>query len=208
MKRINRRHIITAEEVEKKILKIRGKDVILDRDVAKLYGVETKAINKAVKNNPNKFPEGYIISLKKNEKAALFDEPEENLLQFDAGADEPEENLLRFASLKHSTTMPKAFTEKGLYMLATILKGEKATATTLSIIETFGKTKEIVKTIKQIPMIKEDSPEYKKMVSKAGELVGDLITPEQLVQNEAEASIEFNLALVKFKYRIHKTVKQ
>ena len=54
--------IIMYEEVEKRVLTIQGKQVLLDRDVAELYGVETRGINQAVKNNPNKFPKGYIIA--------------------------------------------------------------------------------------------------------------------------------------------------
>jgi len=73
-----------------------------------------------VKNNQDKFPDGYIIFLEKDEK-------EEVIKNFD--------NL---SSLKFSPTQIKAFTEKGLYMLATILKSEQATQTTLAIIETFA----------------------------------------------------------------------
>ena len=72
--------------------------------MAELYGVETREINQAVKNNPDKFPEGYIIELNKKEK-------EEVIKNFD--------NL---GNLLYSPAPPKAFTEKGLYMLATILK--------------------------------------------------------------------------------------
>jgi len=59
---------VKFEDVEEKIIELKGQNVILDSDVAKLYGVETKEINQAVKNNPDKFPEGYIIALSKNEK--------------------------------------------------------------------------------------------------------------------------------------------
>jgi hypothetical protein len=75
----------------------------LDRDVASIYGVQTKRINEAVKNNPNRFPVGYIIKVDKMTKQQLV------------------ENFDRFENLKHTSVMPKAFTEKGLYMLATIL---------------------------------------------------------------------------------------
>lgn len=95
--------LISTREVEKLMLNIRGNDVLLDRDVAMLYGVETRDVNKAVKNNPRKFPEGYILELIADEKTQLV------------------ENFHRFNSLKHSTSLPNAFTEKGLYMLATIL---------------------------------------------------------------------------------------
>ena len=93
--------------------------VLVDSDVAELYGVETRDINQAVKNNPKKFPNGYILELTKKEKSELV------------------ENFHRFNRLKHSTVSPKIFTEKGLYMLATILTGEVATETTIKIIENF-----------------------------------------------------------------------
>ena len=117
-----RHALISTGEVEKLMLKIRGKDVLLDRDVAMLYGVETRDINKAVKNNPRKFPQGYILGITEDEKTRLV------------------ENFHRFNSLKHSTSLPKAFSEKGLYMLATILKSPRAITATLAIIETFAMT--------------------------------------------------------------------
>ncbi len=88
-------------KTESKIIVIRDTQVILDRDVAELYGVETRDINKAVKNNPKKFPTSYVIELNSSEKQELV------------------ENFHRFNSLKHSTVAPHAFTEQGLYMLAT-----------------------------------------------------------------------------------------
>ncbi|MDR0305145.1 MAG: ORF6N domain-containing protein [Chitinispirillales bacterium] len=108
-------------DVDSKIIEINGTKVLVDSDVASLYGVETKRINESVKNNPDKFPEGYIIAIGKDEKSELV------------------ENFDRFNSLKHSSVPIKAFTEKGLYMLATILKSPQATQTTLAIIETFTK---------------------------------------------------------------------
>ena len=96
--------------VEEKIITLRNQQVILDCDVAELYGVETKRINEAVSNNPEKFPDGYIFELDNQERNELV------------------ENFDRFERQKHSTSMPKAFTEKGLYMLATILKSTKAAA--------------------------------------------------------------------------------
>ena len=115
--------LITTNEVEKMMLSIRGKNVLLDRDVAALYGVETKRVNEAVKNNPEKFPFGYIFELDKYEKKELV------------------ENFDRFNKLKHSTALPTAFTEKGLYMLATILKSPQAVSTNLAIIDTFTMTR-------------------------------------------------------------------
>jgi hypothetical protein len=102
----------------------------LDSDVAELYCVETMRVNEAVRNNPEKFPEGYILILSKEEKAEVienFDNPK----------------------LKYSPTLPKAFTEKGLYMPATILKSEKATKTTIEIVEAFAKLRELSRAVSQ-----------------------------------------------------------
>lgn len=64
---MKKKEIIKIEQVEGKILMLRGVRVILDADVAMLYGVETKEINQAVKNNPKKFPKGYVIKLDNND---------------------------------------------------------------------------------------------------------------------------------------------
>jgi len=111
--------------IEKQIIVIRNLPVLLDSDVAGIYGVETRRINEAVKNNPDKFPAGYIMEVQQDEKNELV------------------ENFDRFNKLKHSTVCPTAFTEKGLYMLATILKSKKATEKTIEIIETFARMREL-----------------------------------------------------------------
>ena len=91
-------------EVENRIIILRGQQVILSNHIAELYGVETREVNQAIKNNPEKFPEGYVFELNKDEKREV-------IKIFD--------NL---GNLLYSPANPKAFTEKGLYMLSTILK--------------------------------------------------------------------------------------
>ena len=103
---------ITLNDVQDKIITIQNKNVLLDSDVAWLYGVETKRVNEAVNNNPNKFPEGYIIRIESDEWQNL-------------------KSKFSTSSWGGKNKLPNAFTEKGLYMLATILKSEKATATTI-----------------------------------------------------------------------------
>ena len=83
---------ISIEDVQDKIIVLRGEPVILDRDVAALYGVQTKEINQAVKNNPGKFPIGYVLPVEEEEMEELV------------------KNFDRFNILKHSTITPKAFT--------------------------------------------------------------------------------------------------
>ncbi|HHX8166006.1 TPA: ORF6N domain-containing protein [Legionella pneumophila] len=118
--------------VEEKIIEIRNKHVIIDSDVAELYNVETKRINEAVGRNPEKFPTGYLIELTQEEW-------------------EPLKSQFATSIKGGKTKLPTAFTEKGLYMLATILKSQKATETTLAIIDTFTKVREISRTIKALP---------------------------------------------------------
>ena len=64
---------IIKTEVSERIIKMRGVDVLLDRDVAALYGVETKRINEALRNNPDKFPRGYVFTLQHAEKQELVE---------------------------------------------------------------------------------------------------------------------------------------
>jgi len=108
--------LIKLKNEEKRIIILRNTKVIIDSDVAELYGVQTRDINKAVKNNSDKFPEGYLFEITKNEK------------------DELVENFHHLKRIKFSSALPKTFTEKGLYMLATVLKSPQATQTTISII--------------------------------------------------------------------------
>lgn len=120
------------EKTENKIIVIREQRVILDRDVAELYGVTTKEVNQALRNNPAKFPDGYVIELNNSEKNEL-------VKTFD-----------RFESMKHSTVAPHAFTEKGLYMLATILKSPMAAEVTIAIVETFAKLRQVARAIGKV----------------------------------------------------------
>lgn len=129
--------VVKLETVQDKIIDVRGEKVIIDSDVAALYGVETKRVNEAVKNNPDKFPAGYIVSLTDPEKIELV------------------ENFDRFNKLKHSSADLKAFTEKGLYMLATIIKSPKAVQTTLDIIETCAKINDLSLNVRELPNVKD-----------------------------------------------------
>ncbi len=181
--------IATYLVVEDKIIEVRQQNVIIDSDVADLYGVETKQINQALSRNSNKFPDGYVISLTKQEKEEVVT------------------NCDHLEKLKFSPSLPKAFTEKGLYMLATILKSPKAVETTIAIVETFAKVRDIERTIKAIPKTPQNSPKYQELMQKTGDLISDLVVPEDLDTSETEASIEVNLALVKFKYTVKKKGK-
>ncbi|MEI8128728.1 MAG: ORF6N domain-containing protein [bacterium] len=175
---------IITQIIEDKIIEINGLPVIIDADVAGIYDVETRDINKSVKNNPEKFPKGYIIELTKVQKNELV------------------ENFHQFNNLKHSKTMPKAFTEKGLYMLATILKSQQATQTTIAIIETFTKIRTLQKNIRNVSNAKDEN-EKNSFLQKSGEIIAEILD-NNLNTNETETSIELNFAVLKFKHKVKK----
>jgi hypothetical protein len=187
--------MVSLEIVENRLIEIRNKKVLLDRDVAALYGIETKRINEAVKNNPDKFPDGYVIYLD-NEETEFLRSKTSTM----DNRNQPVENFDRFKTMKHSTVKPKAFTDKGLYMLATILKSPQATETTLAIIETYAKLKQFVNAIQEIRV---DDSETKKeaILMKGSELFSEIIS-EELKLDEIETTIELNLALLKLKHTV------
>ena len=174
------------QSIENKIIQIRDKQVILDSDVAELYGVETKRVNEAVKNNPDKFPEGYIIYLTDEEFDIL----------------RSKFSTTRFSKVR---VTPKAFSERGLYMLATILKSPVATETTIAIIETFAKVRELSRNISQLSE-QSDEKQQKTLMQKSGELISDILSDDfQTVGTET--TIEFNLSVLKVKHTVKKKPK-
>ena len=117
-------------KIENMIYEIRGKKVMLDSDLARLYGVETKRINEAVKNNIEKFPERYCFKLSDNESNNLLAEIFDQKIEKRGG--------------KYKN--PRVFTEQGVYMLATILKSKLATSITIAIMDAFVAMKSIINT--------------------------------------------------------------
>ena len=101
--------------------------------------------------------------------------------------------------------VPKAFTEKGLYMLATILKGERATQTTLAIIEAFAKLRELARTIGEMTK-NPDEFQQKALMQKSGEIVEDLFG-DALQTTETETQIELNFAVLKLKHTVKRNKK-
>ncbi len=184
-----RHSIVTFESVSDKIIEVRGQKVILDFAVAELYGTETKEVNRAVKNNPGKFPDGWMFELKKQELEDL------RWKNFTTNLPSPK-----------SRVMPKAFTERGLYMLATILTGEQATRTTIAIVDTFAKLRDLQRTIGAMAK-NPDEYQQKSLMQKSGEIVDDLFG-DSLSTNETETEIELNFAVLKLKHTIKRKKNQ
>ena len=159
---------------------------MLDSDVAEIYGVETKRINEAVKNNPDKFPEGYILDLSIDDWDFLRSKI----------------STLKNRQGQHSKYKPKAFTERGLYMLATILKSERAVQTTIAIIETFSKIRHLSINLHELTNV-VDKNEQKSLMQNSGEIIVEILD-DDLEITDTETTVELNFALLKFKHTIKK----
>ena len=187
-------NMIKIEEIKELIVELNGQKIIVDKDIAELYGVETRDINKAVKNNPEKFPNGYMYEVSDQEFEYL-------------------RGKFSTAKFAKTRTNPKVFTEKGLYMLATILKSTKATQATLMIIETFSKIRELSRNINSI-MKTTDEELQKELANKSNKILEEIIeiTPDVLEDDEGEivettTKFEFSLGFAKVSRSIKKIKK-
>ena len=111
-------------DVDSTIITLRGQRVIVDADLARLYGVPTKSLNQAVRRNQSRFPYDFAFRLHRDEKIELVT------------------NCDRFTNLKHSTTLPMAFTEHGAIMAASVLNSEHAITTSVIVVRAFVKMRE------------------------------------------------------------------
>lgn len=174
-------------DVRESIVVIRDVPVIADADVANLYGVETKRVNEAVRNNPDKFPEDYMFVLSTEESDALRS---------------------KFSTTKVSSksrTLPKVFTEKGLYMLATILKSKSALNVTFAIIETFTQVRSLKRELVDLHKETNLARQTTKM-QHFGKVLSDIVMPD-LETSETESTLELNFFIGKIKHTV-KRVKR
>ena len=173
--------ITLPENIGPRLIMLRNQPVLLDRDVAKIYGVETKRINEVVKNNLDKFPSDYMFVLSDREFANL-------------------RSLVTTSSSGHGGTRyaPRAFTEKGLYMLATLLRSKQAVEATFGIIETYAQVRELQTTLTELHRKPGNN---KSMISRFSELLSDIVLPD-LKPDESETSIELNFFIGKLKHTV------
>jgi ORF6N domain len=120
------KELVPQETIEQRIFIIRGHKVMIDRDLAELYGVSTKRLNEQVKRNIDRFPGNFMFQLSEQEKLELV-----------AICD-------RFEPLKHSTVFPYAFTEHGVAMLSSVLNSDRAVKMSIFIINTFIRLRQIL----------------------------------------------------------------
>ncbi|NOZ36042.1 MAG: ORF6N domain-containing protein [Chlorobi bacterium] len=118
--------LIAVGNIKNMIFSFRGLQVMIDRDLAELYGVGTKVLNQAVKRNIERFPDDFRFQLSDNEKIELVT------------------NCDRFVKLKHSSVNPYAFTEQGVAMLSAVLRSETAIKVSIRIIKAFVEMKKFI----------------------------------------------------------------
>jgi len=118
--------LVVAANIETKILLIRGQKVMLDADLAELYGVETKRLNEQMRRNIERFPEDFMFRLSAEEKAEVV------------------ANCDHLAKLKYSPTLPYAFTEHGALMLGNVLKSDRAVEVSLMVVRAFVQLRQIL----------------------------------------------------------------
>jgi len=123
---------VPMERVEDRILTIRGHRVMVDTDLAEVYGVPTKRLNEQMKRNAERFPEDFAFRLTPEEKIELV-----------AKCD-------RFSRLKHSTAFPLVFTEHGAIMAANVLNSQRAIEASVYVVRAFVKMREVLATRKEL----------------------------------------------------------
>jgi phage regulator Rha-like protein len=155
--------IITQQLIESKIFFIRGKKVMLDRDLSALYGVETKMLNRAVKRNTERFPEDFMFQLSKEEYTELL--------------------RCQFGTLKrgqHSKYSSYAFTENGVAMLSSVLNSRRAIQVNIQIMRTFTKIREMIATHKELKQkIEEMEKKYDYQFKVVFDAIRQLVEPPQ-----------------------------
>jgi len=148
------------EQIREKIYCLRDTEVMIDSDIAELYNVETKRINEAVIRNPEKFPNDFMFELSNEEFTIL-------------------RSQIATAKFAMTRTTPKAFTEQGIYMLATVLKSQRATDITISIMRTFTKIRRYAlehgELLQQIHELKKETVKHKEWTKDKLTAVADTI---------------------------------
>lgn len=165
MGKLIKKSILPDEVIMNKILIIRDKKVMIDRDLAELYGVSTKQLNQQVKRNIARFPADFMFKLSKKEKEEVVT------------------NCDHLKVLRFSPNLPYVFTEYGAVMLASVLNSDKAIQVNIQIVKVFTKMKEMLLTNKDIlqklEKMEKDVKENKKDIAIIFEALKQLLNPQQ-----------------------------
>jgi len=183
--------LIHADQIERAILLLRGRKVLLDRDLAALYGVETKNLNKAVRRNLDRFPEDFMFQLTAEEADSL---------------------RFQFGTLKrgqHFKYLPYAFTEEGVAMLSSVLKSQRAVQVNIAIMRAFVRLRETLSLHKELAHklaeLEHKIENHDESIRTLFEAIRQLMTPLEKPQKQ----IGFHIKEDSVPYRItRKTARQ
>lgn len=129
---MSRGGLVPARDIEKTIVGLRGQRVMIDADLARLYGVDTRTLNQAVKRNRDRFPDDFVFQLTDDEKAEVIT------------------NCDHLAGLKYSPTLPYAFTEHGAVMAAGVLNSERAVEVSVFVVRAFVRMRKLLSTHREL----------------------------------------------------------
>ncbi|MBU4257417.1 ORF6N domain-containing protein [Patescibacteria group bacterium] len=189
-------NIIPVEKIENKILLIRGLKVMLDRDLAELYGVETKVLNQAIKRNKKRFPDDFMFQLTRMETEYLVSQ---NVIplrsQIVTLKAEKAKNKGKTTNLRSqivtsrwggSRYLPYVFTEQGVAMLSSVLKSERAIEMNIIIMRAFVKIRNLIYSYKDLAeKVEKMERTYNKQIGKIFEML-DKLTKTENNSNKAE----------------------
>jgi hypothetical protein len=157
---IKDKSIIPLERIERTILFLRGQKVMIDADLAVLFGIPTKALRQAVKRNPNRFPADFIFELTEGEKTEVVT------------------NCDHLSKLKFSPYLPYAFTEHGVLMLANVLNSTRAVEASVQIVRTFVRLREMLASHKDLARrLEEMEKKYDQQFTVVFEAIKQLLAP-------------------------------
>lgn len=177
--------IVPTEIIERKIYLIRGQKVMLDADLAGLYGVETKILNKAVARNADRFPKDFMFSLSAEEYDSL---------RFQIGT-------LKTGRGQHRKYLPNVFTEQGIAMLSSVLRSKRAVQVNIAIMRAFVKLREILSTHKDLARKME---QLEKKIEKHDEEISAIFDAIRLLMAEPEPK-EKRIGFVKERKAVYRT---
>jgi ORF6N domain len=154
--------LIPQERIERTIIVLRGQKVMLDADLAMLYGVTTRRLKEQVRRNPDRFPPDFMFELTPEEKAEVV------------------ANCDHLTKLKYSPYLPYAFSEHGAIMLANVLNSHKAVQVSVQIVRTFIRLRELLVTHKDLARkLEEMEKKYDRQFQVVFEAIRQLITPPE-----------------------------
>lgn len=179
MPKENKISILPDERIETKIFLIRGRKVMIDRDLAELYGVETRALNQAVKRNIERFPEEFMFQLNKQEVEIWQSQSLRSQIVI----------LKRGQHIKYA---PLVFTEPGVAMLSSVLNSKKAIQVNIQIIKTFIKLREMIATNRDLRIkIEELEKKYNKYFRVIFETIKSLSEDKKELESQPTKIIGF-----------------